>query len=130
MAKVDFLSDEWFSKVKELREAAGELDIPAIIQDLVLNVTVTDGDKAIDMCMNAGSLQQGHVDGAATKMTLPKDLALRLFIENDKSAGMQGFMAGQIKIEGDMSKMMAMQSVEATPKQEELRKTIVEITNA
>ena len=128
MSKMDFLSDEWFNKVLELKSAMGDMEIPAQLKTLVLNVTVQDGDKNIDMCMNAGNIQKGHVAGAPTKMTLPKDLALRLFIENDKSAGMQGFMAGKIKIEGDMSKMMAMQSVQPTAQQEDLRKKIVEIT--
>lgn len=129
MAKLDFLSEDWFDKVLELKAGMGDMEVPQQIKDLVLNVTVQDGDNAIDMCMNAGNLEKGHVDGAPTKMTLPKDLALRLFIENDQSAGMQGFMAGQIKIEGDMSKMMAMQSVQPTADQEALREKIVEITN-
>ena len=130
MAKLDFLSEAWFNKVLELKSEMGDMQVPQQIKDLVLNVTVKDGDKNIDMCMNAGNLEKGHVANAPTKMTLPKDLALRLFIENDQSAGMQGFMAGQIKIEGDMSKMMAMQSVQPTADQEALRKKIVEITNA
>ena len=94
-----------------------------------MNITVTgvnDGDR--DMCMNAGNIEKGHKDGAPTTLTLPADLARRLFIENDQSAGMQGFMSGQIKVEGDMSKLMAMQTVQASEKQQALQQQIVEIT--
>lgn len=128
MSKAAFLSDEWFDKVKEIREAMGDIDIPAQIKDLVLNLTVGTDSGDVDMCMNCGNLEKGHNDAATTKMILPVDLAKRLFVENDQSAGMQGFMSGQIKIEGDMSKLMAMQSVEPTAQQEELRQKILDAT--
>ncbi|MCG8316553.1 MAG: SCP2 sterol-binding domain-containing protein [Pseudomonadales bacterium] len=126
-----FLSDEWFDKVEELKNAAGDLDVPVALHDLVLNVVVTDtewGDR--QLCLNAGNLEKGHHENAPTKLTLPVDLAHRLFIDNDQSAGMQGFMSGQIKVEGDMSKLMAMQTVSPSDKQKELQKQILEITAA
>ncbi len=128
MAKAAFLSEEWFDQVKAIRDGMGDIEIPAQIQDLVLNITVTTDSGEVDMCMNCGNLEKGHNDSATTKMILPIDLAKRLFVENDQSAGMQGFMSGQIKIEGDMSKLMAMQSVEPTAQQEELRQKILEAT--
>jgi putative sterol carrier protein len=33
-----------------------------------------------------------------------------MFVNDDQAAAMQAFMSGQIKVEGDMSKLMAMQS--------------------
>ena len=126
-----FLSEEWFDKVEELKNAAGDLDVPVALHDLVLNVVVTDtewGDR--QLCLNAGNLEKGHHENAPTKLTLPVDLAHRLFIDNDQSAGMQGFMSGQIKVEGDMSKLMAMQTVSPSEKQKELQKQILEITAA
>jgi putative sterol carrier protein len=41
---------------------------------------------------------------------------------------MQGFMSGQIKVEGDMSKLMAMQTARPSDKQKELLKEISAIT--
>mgnify|MGYP000170674213 FL=1 len=61
-------------------------------------------------------------------MILPADLAKRIFIEGDQSAGMQGFMSGQIRIEGDMSKLMALQTAQPTASQVELMKKIAAIT--
>ncbi|HVK98417.1 MAG TPA: SCP2 sterol-binding domain-containing protein [Dongiaceae bacterium] len=125
-----FLSDEWFSKVEELKAAAGAVDVPPAMADLVINITVSGtewGNR--DMSLKAGSIERGHHAGAPTKMTLPADLARRLFIENDQSAGMQGFMSGQIKIEGDMSKLMAMQTVQPSAAQKALQKQILEATS-
>ena len=33
-----------------------------------------------------------------------------MFIDGNQQAGMQAFMSGQIKVEGDMTKLMAMQA--------------------
>ena len=61
-------------------------------------------------------------------MILPADLAKRIFIEGDQSAGMQGFMSGQIKVDGDMSKLMSLQSAQPTDEQKQLMKQIQDIT--
>ena len=124
-----FLSDEWFAKVEELKAAAGDIEVPAGMSDLVINLTVTGTDSGdVDIALNAGMIEKGHKEGAPTKMILPVDLAQRLFIDNDQSAGMQGFMSGQIKIEGDMSKLMAMQTVQPSADQKALQKQILEVT--
>lgn len=126
-----FLSEEWFAKVGELRAAAGDIDVPANMHDLVINITVTNTDFGdVDVALNAGMFEKGHHPNAPTTMTIPVDLAHRLFIDNDQSAGMQGFMSGQIKIEGDMSKLMEMQSVQPSEGQKQLQKQILDITAA
>ena len=125
---VEFLSDEWFTKVEELRADAGDLDVPAQLADLQLNINVTDGDSEVSMSLNGGNLERGSIDGAGTTLIVPKDLAYKLFIQQDQSAAMQGFMSGQIKVEGDMSKMMAMQSVQPSAKQQELSDKVAEMT--
>ena len=125
-----FMSADWFAKVKELRDAAGDIDTPAALHDLVINITVTgtdDGEK--QMSLVAGMIEEGHHASAATTMILPVDLAHRLFIDNDRSAGMQGFMTGQIKIEGDMSKLMALQTAQPSADQVALMKKIQEVTH-
>lgn len=121
----EFLSEGWFAKVKELRDAAGNVEAPAALADLVINLTVTDapgGDKA--MALVGGMLEEGHHDDAGTTMIVPADLAKRIFIEGDQSAGMQGFMSGQIRVEGDMSKLMALQTAQPTEAQKALMQQI------
>ena len=74
---VEFLSDEWFAKVEELRTEAGDLDVPAQLADLQLNINVTDGDSEVSMSLNGGNLERGSIDGAGTTLIVPKDLAYK-----------------------------------------------------
>lgn len=131
MSTVKFLSREWFEKVRELREAAGEIETPAAVQGLVVNLTVTGTEEGeTHMSMVSGVLEEGHHSEAPTTMIIPMDLAKKIFIDNDQSAGMQGFMNGQIKVEGDMGKLMASQTAQPTADQIELMKKIREATHA
>ena len=106
-----FLSDDWFAEVKSIVEGVGDLGLPDIIKDLKINLEVSDGpDGTRGAHMAAGVFGKGLLDDAPTKLKLPYELAVKLFIEEDQAAGMQAFMSGQIQVEGDMSKMMAMQA--------------------
>jgi putative sterol carrier protein len=67
--------------------------------------------------MAGGQFERGLVDDAPTKLTVPYDVAKAMFIDGNQQAGMQAFMSGQIKVEGDMSKLMAMQAGGPTPEQ-------------
>ena len=124
-----FLSQEWFAKVDELTAAAGDLNVPPALANLVLNVTVNGApDGAVDLALNGGKFERGHNAAAPTKLTLPADLLRKVFLEGDAGAGMQGFMTGQIKVEGDMSKLMAMQSARPSDAQKALFKQILALT--
>ena len=125
---VEFLSDEWFAKVKEIRESAGDMEAPAALADLVINIKVNTDDGEKHLSLVGGMIEEGEHADAATTLTLPADLAKRIFIEGDQSAGMQGFMSGQIKVDGDMSKLMSLQSAQPTDEQKQLMKQIQDIT--
>lgn len=125
-----FLSDGWFDAVEKIRAEIGEIEVPAAMKDLQLNIVVTggpDGDKEIHL--DSGNFEKGLVDGASTKLTVPYDTAKGMFVEGNQQAAMQAFMSGQIKVEGDMSKLMAMQSGgQPSAQQAELQGKIREIT--
>lgn len=124
-----FLSQEWFAKVDQLTAAAGDLNVPASLANLVLNVTATGAPEGnVDMALNGGKFERGHNASAGTKLILPADLLRKIFLEGDAAAGMQGFMSGQIKVEGDMSKLMAMQSARPSEQQKALFKQILGLT--
>jgi putative sterol carrier protein len=113
-----FLSDSWFDEVEKLRAEAPAA--PAETSDLVLNIVVTggpDGDREVSMA--GGDFNRGLQDDAPTKLTVPYDIAKSIFIEGNQAAGMQAFMSGQIKVEGDMSKLMAMQGGGGAPSAEQ-----------
>jgi len=124
-----FLSQEWFTKVADLTAAAGDLNVPAGLASLLLNVTVNDAPEGkVDLALNGGKFELGHNAAAGTKLILSAELLRRIFLEGDAGAGMQGFMTGQLKVEGDMSKIMAMQSARPSEPMKALFKQILEMT--
>ena len=116
---VKFLSDEWFAKVKELTEDAGDIEIPGPLKDLTFNMTVTDGSVEKKVHMHAGVFGQGHKDAPVT-VIVPADLAKKIFVEGDQQAGMQAFMSGQMRVEGDVTKLMVLQSVQPSDDMKDL----------
>jgi hypothetical protein len=122
-----FLSDDWLAAVKALAdEAAGSGVIPP---DVTLDLQVIGGPTGDrELHVAGGSFGAGFVD-APTKLTLPYATARSMFLDGDQAAAMQAFMSGQITIQGDMSKLMAMQQGGgAGSGGEELQKKMQEIT--
>jgi hypothetical protein len=112
------MSDNWLDAVEALRDEAPEP--PAAMKDLTLNIVVTggpDGDKEVNL--SAGQFGRGLADGAPTKVTVPFDVAKAIFVDQNQQAGMQAFMSGQIKVEGDMTKLMTMQAGAGAPTAEQ-----------
>ncbi len=124
-----FLSDSWFDEVNKLREKAS-IAVPDALKDLVINLAVTGGpDGDIEARMVGGGLERGFADDAPTKLKIPYDVARKMIVESDQSAAMQAFMSGQIQVEGDMTKIMAMSTAgEPSEKALEMQKRISEMT--
>jgi len=126
-----FLSESWFSEVEKIRAEVGDIPVPEAIKSIKLNIVVTEhpeGEK--QMHMAAGDFQQGLLDDAPTKLTVPFPVAKAIF-GGDQQAGMQAFMSGQIKVEGDMAVMMQMQGAgPQSPQAQALQDRIKEITEA
>lgn len=124
-----FLSDGWFDEAEKIR-AEIEPEVPEMVQGLVINLVVTDGpDGHVEAKMEAGRFVKGLADDAPTKLTVPYEIAKKMFIEQDPQASMQAFMSGQIQVEGDMTKIMQMQA--AGPPSEkaiEVQKRVREMT--
>jgi putative sterol carrier protein len=125
-----FLSDEWIEAARKIRE---EVDSPtAAPAPVKMNLVITDvpfGDGAVDAHMDSTSgevvLDTGHVDGPDVTATLDYETAKAMMVDSNPQAAMQAFMAGKIKLQGDMTKAMALQSGPPNP---ELTKRIQEIT--
>ena len=126
-----FLSESWFSEVEKIRAEVGDIPVPEAIKNIKLNIVVTEhpeGEK--QMHMVAGDFQQGLLDDAPTKLTVPFPVAKAIF-DGDQQAGMQAFMSGEIKVEGDMGVLMQMQGAPPPGEQARaLQKRIKEITEA
>lgn len=123
-----FLSDPWFDKVEELVAQAGDLQVPAAMRDLEVNVTVKTADGSIPIFMKDGLFKRGHQPGVTTSLTLPDTVARRIFVDGDVSAGIQAFLTGEITVEGDLAKVVAMQTVEPSKPQQELTRRVAAIT--
>jgi hypothetical protein len=111
-----FLSDEWLDEARRIRaEYEGKsMSFPHAVR---MNLVVTGapfGDKDIDAHMNTSSgelvLDVGHLESPDLKVTVDYDTAKAILIEGNPQAGMQAFMAGKIKVEGDMAKLLALQA--------------------
>jgi uncharacterized protein YqiB (DUF1249 family) len=114
-----FLSPEWMEAAKAIREAhAGEAS--KVTTSIRMNQVVTDvpaevhPDGTVRSYMDTSSgdvvMELGELDAPDLTVTTDYETARKIFVEQDQQAGMQAFMAGRIKVQGDMMKMMAMQA--------------------
>ena len=122
----EFLSDDWFAAVEQLRsgsEASGPL------ADVVVNLRVTGGPNGdAEATMTGGLFAKGSTDGAPTTVTIPFEVAKSMFVQGDPQAAMQAFMSGQIKVEGDLTKLMSLQSAGSDPAQMEIQQQLAALT--
>ncbi len=123
-----FLSDAWFAKVDELVAAAGDLQIPPAMKAARVNVTVTSPGGDTKIFMKDGLFFRGHDTAAPTALSITLDLAKKIFVEADAAAGVQAFLSGEMKVEGDLASLVAMQTVEPSERQKALTKQIAAMT--
>ena len=136
MPKYPFLSDEWTAEAERIREEykGKAAEIPAA-QRMRANLIITEvpfGDGTenahIDTTSGEMDMDKGHIDGPDVTVTLDYATAKAIFIEGNPQAGMQAFMSGKIKIQGDMTKIMMMQSATPDPVAQEVASKIAAIT--
>ena len=126
-----FLSDEWMAEAKAIRARHAD-EVGAVTQVLKINQIVTEapfGDGTVHSHLDTSSgqveMDLGHLDDADVTVTTDYETAKALFVDQDAAAGMQAFMTGKIQVQGDMMKLMAMQS--AMPTDEASRQIAEEI---
>jgi hypothetical protein len=113
VSKHPFLSDEWFAVVEKLVEDHGA-DAPAGAPVMV-NLVVTDTPFGDERQMHMGAQDgKGHwgiglKDSADVTLTTDYATAKDVFVSGNQQAGMQAFMAGKVKVQGDMTKLMMSQ---------------------
>jgi putative sterol carrier protein len=113
--KYKFLSEEWIEEAKRIRsEMEGEAPAPAHevrMNQIITDVPFGDGEVQAHMDTSGGEMKMdlGHIDNPDLTVTLDYDTAKALIVDNNPQAGMQAFMAGKVKVQGDMTKLMAMQ---------------------
>jgi len=111
-----FLTEEWLTEARLIREKYAD-QIPEVtttirINQLILDVPFGDGEIISYIDTSSGSLDMalGELDDPDAVVTLEYETARAMFVDQDQAVAMQAFMAGKIKVQGDMMKMMAMQT--------------------
>ena len=112
----EFLSAEWMDAAKAIREKYAP-QAPPITISVRMNQVITDtpfdqGDVKLYLDTSSGTLvmESGELETPDLTLTTDYETAKKIFVDQDQAAGMQAFMAGKIKVQGDMLKMMAMQT--------------------
>lgn len=122
--RFEFLSAQWVAAARAIRDeyrerltaAAGATPPPA----LRMNQTVTDSPEGtirahLDTTGGQTSLELGHLPEADVTITTDFSTARSIFVQQDPAAAMAAFMAGKIRVEGDLARLLAMQAQAMTP---------------
>lgn len=123
-----FLSDDWFTTVDTLTAQAGDLNLPPALASLAINLVVTDASGNIELSLDGGAIKKGLSPNAKTTLNMDAETLRKVFLEFDMAAAMQAFMTGKIKVQGDMSQLMALQTAKPSQEQKSLFKSILEQT--
>jgi putative sterol carrier protein len=134
LAKYPFLSDEWMTEARKIREEY-EGKAPPAAHTVRMNLRIGDvpfGDGNIEAHMDSSSgelkMDLGHLDTPDLTVGVDYLTAKAIFVDGNPQAGMQAFMAGKVKVEGDMTKLIAMQAAAPDPVALEIAGKIKEIT--
>ncbi|MDQ3569046.1 MAG: SCP2 sterol-binding domain-containing protein [Actinomycetota bacterium] len=117
-----FLSDEWLEEARRIgEEYRGQVDAgPYLIRmnQIITEVPFADGTVHTHIDSSSGTMEMeiGHIEDPDVTVTLDYETARSIFIEGNREAGMQAFMAGRVVVQGDMTKLLlAMQQDQITP---------------
>ena len=115
-----FLSKAWMDAAKEIRDTMPHPDVPSVgLMKMNLNVTETPFDSDVQGHIDTSDgeilIEDGHLEGPDLTVTIEYETARSIFVNLDFTAAMQSFMAGKIQVQGDITKLLAMQSPGAEP---------------
>ena len=129
-----FLTDEWVEQAKKVREefaGKGNPQAHAVrMNQIITDVPFGDGtvNAHLDTSGGDAELDLGHLDNPDLTVTLDYETAKAIIVDQNPQAGMQAFMAGKIKVQGDMTKLMAMQAAPPDASAQAVAARIKEIT--
>jgi hypothetical protein len=115
-----FLSEEWMTEARVIR-AKYEGQTSAVAQSIRVNQVITGapfGEGTVKAFIDTSSgsvvMELGELEAPDVTVTVDYDTARKMFVDGDQAAAMQAFMSGKIKVQGDMMKMMALQTAMPT----------------
>ncbi len=134
MSKHPFLSPEWMDEVRNIRDEYRD-KVPRLAHVVRMNQVITDvpfGDGSVETYLDttAGELELelGKLDDPDLTVTLDYETARAIFVDGSPQAAMQAFMAGKIRVDGDMSKLMVMQGTPPDENAQQIARRIKDVT--
>jgi len=117
MAKYPFLSEEWVTQARLIytqAEAAQALARDVTLVPVRVNLLVTDVpfpdcsalDAHVDTSSGRVAIDTGHLPEPDVTVSLDYATARALFVSGDVQAALQAFLAGRIKVDGDLTKLL------------------------
>jgi hypothetical protein len=132
VATYEFLSDSWLAAATAARADHADA-IPSVA--LSMNLTVTDAPfstehvlVSLDTTRGVLGLASGLLDQADVTIRVDWATAKALLLDGDTTAAMSAFMAGKVTVEGDMAKLLALQSTPLDAASREVVERLREIT--
>ncbi len=130
----EFLSEEWIAAAREIRaEYEGRTTIapsPMIVNYIVTDVPGSEEPVHAHTDTMDGNVEfeLEHVAGADLLVTLPYASAKALLVDADATSAMQDFTSGRIKVEGDVTKVLALAAMPMDPLTLEIAERVRAIT--
>jgi putative sterol carrier protein len=132
--KYEFLTPEWIEAAKKIRDESESAASPPA-HTIRMNQVITDAPFSSDpikvfMDTSDGELELdlGELENPDLTVTVDWETAKAIFVDQNPQAGMQAFMAGKVKVQGDMTKLMAMQQAAPDPNAQAIADKIKEMT--
>ncbi|MBW3611509.1 MAG: SCP2 sterol-binding domain-containing protein [Actinobacteria bacterium] len=134
MATYPFLSNEWIDAARQVRDEYQGRAQPAG-EAVRMNQVITDvpfGEGAmlahLDTSSGTVEMELGHLDAPDVTLTLDYATARAIFVDQNRDEAMQAFMAGKIKVQGDMAKLLGMFQAQVDPLAGEVAERIKALT--
>ena len=133
-AKYAFLSEAWVTKARAIRKQFRS-DAPTppappaspgvpttTLAAVKMNQIVTDVpfgtgtiESHLDTSQGEMDLELGHMHDAEVTLTLDYDTAKAILVDGNPQVAMNAFMAGKIRVTGDVTRLIALQTWAAAP---------------
>ena len=116
MKQYQFLSDEWVAEARRIRAEfkgkAPEIPVSVRMNQIIRDVPFGDGTIEAHVDTSSGELEMetGHLESPDLTITIGYDTAKAILIDGNAQAAMQAFLGGKIKVDGDITKLLALQS--------------------
>ncbi len=138
MGQYQFLSDEWLEETRKIREQHKD-EVPPIPVTVRMNQVINEvpfGEGVIKAYVDTSTgvldVEMGHLDKPDLTITLSYTTAKAILVDGDAAQAMNAFMSGRIKVDGDITKLIALQTAgagaAANPAAAEVVKKIQDMT--